>query len=138
MVCKAWSMTKRRALWLLCALVAGLSLLVGGIIVGVSVSLVKNPPAPLVGIGDWVYVHSLNQDEREEIITGRLTAMASVHSVRVLPNRGVGIWLEIRMDNADQQAAQVRAVKDVCFQARLLWDSFEPVKVDCTVLSVGQ
>ncbi|WP_411734603.1 hypothetical protein [Paeniglutamicibacter sp.] len=54
--------------------------------------------------------------------------------VRVLPSSGTGITLEIRMDNADPQVEQVRAVKAACLEAGLLWDTFDPVKVDCTVL----
>ncbi len=38
------------------------------------------------------------------------------------------------MDNADPQVEQVRAVKAACLEAGLLWDTFDPVKVDCTVL----
>lgn len=139
-VCQAWPMAKRRALWVLCAVVAGLSLLAGGIIVGIAALLVKNPPALFLAVGDYIYVKTLTDEERELIIVDRLAAIDTVRTVKILEHDPY--WrmeLEVRVENPDPKSDEYWAVRDVCNKASSLWNTFlDPMEVDCAVLPLDR
>ena len=56
----------------------------GGILVGVSAWLVKNPPALFLAVGHCIYVGGLTDEERERIITARLMGIDTVQAVQTV------------------------------------------------------
>ena len=122
----------------MCAVVAYPSLLVGGIIDGISALLVKHPPVLLLAVADYFYLGGLTDGEREGIITERLMAIETVHAVRILEHRPhSSMDVEVRMEDPDQEPDRYRDIQHAWDGASSPWNTFpDPVKVACEVLSL--
>ncbi|WP_146755324.1 hypothetical protein [Arthrobacter sp. AQ5-05] len=133
-------MTKRAALWRLCAVVAGLCLVVAGTIAGISAWLAKHPPALCLAVGDYIYIETLTDEELEGIITERLMDIETVHAVRILERRpDWSMDIEVRMEDADPESDLYWDVQHACDRASSLWNTFlDPVDVECKVLPLAQ
>jgi hypothetical protein len=125
-------MTKKKTLLVLMAVTFGMVMVLGAGIIGLSLSILKNPPEPVRTIANYNYVNSLSEDEKMRLIVDEVEKLDSVQSVDVTGMDWKELRIRVVTNQSQPDEVAEREITGVCNKGMQLW-LYEPYEVTCTI-----
>ena len=125
-------MTKKKALLILMAATFGMVMVLGAGVIGLSFSILKNPPEPVRTIANYNYVKSLTEDEKMRLIVNEIEKLDSVQSADVTGMDWKELQIRVVTNQSQLDEVAEREITSVCDKGMQLW-LYEPYDVTCTI-----
>jgi hypothetical protein len=114
-------MKKQRAFLIIVSVLLGSTLLLVGGLVGIISIVTKNHPEPFRAARQWIYINSLDENERAQLIIDDLKELENVEDVEMISNTWTETVIDIVVSKQNITSDTISNISGTCNEGEKIW-----------------